>query len=156
MDNIFTNCVFDTSLKKGIIKTSISDHFAIFAAIILSNENTKNQKIMSYELHGWRRPWENTQNKQKLYIKFLKSKNPEDKLICKNGKSLFEKLRKKSKQNYYSNLLEKHKGNLKQRWQVLKEITGKVQRKYPSLPTALETEKRIISEKKCFCWRIQY
>ena len=43
IDNIFTNCVFDTSLKKGIIKTSISDHFIIFAAIKLSNEKTKNQ-----------------------------------------------------------------------------------------------------------------
>ena len=43
--NIFTNCVFDTSLKKGIIKTSISDHFTIFAAIKLSNEKTKSQKI---------------------------------------------------------------------------------------------------------------
>ena len=35
IDNIFTNCVFGTSLKNGIIKTSISDHFAIFAAIKL-------------------------------------------------------------------------------------------------------------------------
>ena len=43
--NIFTNCVFDTSLKNGIIKTSISDHFAIFEAIKLSNEKTRNQKI---------------------------------------------------------------------------------------------------------------
>ena len=45
IDNIFTNCVFDTSLKNGIIKTSISDHFAIFAAIKLWNEKTRNQKI---------------------------------------------------------------------------------------------------------------
>ena len=45
IDNIFTNCVFDTSLKKGIIKTSTSDHFQIFAAIKLSNEKTKNQKL---------------------------------------------------------------------------------------------------------------
>ena len=45
IDNIFTNCVFDTSLKSGIIKTSISDHFPIFAAIKLSNEKTRNQKI---------------------------------------------------------------------------------------------------------------
>ena len=44
-DNIFTNCVFDTSLKKEIIKTSISDKFAIFAAMKLLNEETKNQKI---------------------------------------------------------------------------------------------------------------
>ena len=45
IENIFTNCVFNTSLKKGIIKTSISDHFAMFVAIKLSNEKTKNQEI---------------------------------------------------------------------------------------------------------------
>ena len=44
IDNIFTNCIFDTSLKNGIIKTSISDHFAIFATIKVSNEKTINQK----------------------------------------------------------------------------------------------------------------
>ena len=41
-ENIFTNCIVDTSLKKGIIKTSIPDHFAVFAAIKLSSEKTKN------------------------------------------------------------------------------------------------------------------
>ena len=45
IDNIFRNYDFDTSLKKGIIKTSTSDHFSIYAAIKLSNEKTKNQKI---------------------------------------------------------------------------------------------------------------
>ena len=44
IDNIFTNCVFDTSLKNGITKTSISDHFAIVAVIKLSNEKTKKNK----------------------------------------------------------------------------------------------------------------
>ena len=34
-----------------------------------------------------------SKQKQKLYIKFLKSKNPEDELIYKNYKNLFEKLR---------------------------------------------------------------
>ena len=38
--NIFANCFFDTSLKKGIIKTSISDHFTM-----LSNEKTENHGI---------------------------------------------------------------------------------------------------------------
>ena len=56
-----------------------------------------------------------SKQKQKLYIKFLKSKNPEDELIYKNYKNLFEKLRKKSKQNYYLSLLEKHKDNAKNR-----------------------------------------
>ena len=45
IDNIFMNCVIDTFLKNGKSKTSISDHFAIFAAIKLSNEKTRNQKI---------------------------------------------------------------------------------------------------------------
>ena len=45
IDNTFMNCVFDTSLKNGIIKTFISDHCAIFAAIKLSNEKNRNQKI---------------------------------------------------------------------------------------------------------------
>ena len=33
--NIFTNCVFDTSFKKGIIKTSISDHFMLILSLRL-------------------------------------------------------------------------------------------------------------------------
>ena len=40
LDNIFTNCIFDTSLKNATIKTSIPDHFAIFTGI----KNTRNQK----------------------------------------------------------------------------------------------------------------
>ena len=88
-----------------------------------------------------------SKQKQKLYLKFLKSKNPEDELIYKNYKKLFEKLRKKSKQNYYLNLLEKYKDNGKQQWQIMKEIAGKVQKKNQSLPTTLEMENRIISDK---------
>ena len=88
-----------------------------------------------------------SKQKQKLCIKCFKSKNPEDELIYKNYKNLFEKLRKKSKQNYYSNLLEKHKEYVKQRWQVLKEITQNIQNNNWSLPTILETENGIISDK---------
>ena len=95
----------------------------------------------------WKVMRKSTKQKQNLYIKFLKRKNPEDELIYKSYKNLFEKPRKKSKQNYYSNLLEKHKDNAKQRWQILKEITRKVQKKNQSLPTTLETENRIISDK---------
>ena len=169
--NIFTNCVFHTSYKNGIIKNSISDYFAIFAAIKLSNEKTRNQKIKikkgfyseknkesfkqdlqkinweevnilnctntlykhfikiyssiydknfplletEVKLKDLQTPWmpkamrKSSKQKQKLYIKFLKRKNPEDEFIYKNYKNLFEKLRKKAKQNYYSNLLEKER-----------------------------------------------
>ena len=43
--------------------------------------------------------------------------------------------------------MEKHKENAKQRWQILKEITGKVHKKNQPLPTTLETENGIISDK---------
>ena len=53
IDNIFMNWVLDTSLKNGIIKTSISDHFTIFAAIKLSDEKTRNQKIKIKIFFKW-------------------------------------------------------------------------------------------------------
>ena len=43
IDNIFTNSLFNTSLKKGIIKSSVSDHFPVFAAINISKNKTKKQ-----------------------------------------------------------------------------------------------------------------
>ena len=51
-----------------------------------------------------------------LYIKFLEKKCAEshEKLIkCKN---LFEKLKIRSKKNYYASLLDKYKYNTKQTW----------------------------------------
>ena len=49
-----------------------------------------------------------SKKKQKLYIKFLKTKTLEDEFKYKNCKSIFEKLRKKLKediiQNYYINM----------------------------------------------------
>ena len=40
-------------------------------------------------------------------------------------------------------MLEKHKDNAKQRWQVLQEITGKVQKKNKAPPTSLNTETKL-------------
>ena len=80
----------------------------------------------------------------KLYIKFIKSKNSEDELIYKNYKNLSKSFGKKIKKNYFSNLLEKHKDKW---WQVSKENTGKAQKIRQSLPTTLETENGIISDK---------
>ena len=36
IDNILTNSFFERSLKKGLIKTHVSDHFPIFASINIS------------------------------------------------------------------------------------------------------------------------
>ena len=155
--------------KAETIKTSISDHFAIFSAIKLSNEKTRNQRIKiekiffsdknkesfkqdlqkinweelnilnckntlyknfikiyfsiydknfplpasEVKLKDLQTPWmskamrKSSNQKQKLYVKFLRSKTPKDELTYKNYKNLVEKFRKKSDQNYYSNLLGK-------------------------------------------------
>ena len=62
-----------------------------------------------------RSPWiskglkKSSKTKQRLHIKFLKVKALEDESKYKNYKSLFEKLRKKTKIAYYSKLLHKYK-----------------------------------------------
>ena len=48
IDNIFTNSVFDTSLKlkKGIIKSDVSDHFPVFISLSFRSKiHKENQKI---------------------------------------------------------------------------------------------------------------
>ena len=42
IDNIFTNCIFDNNLKKGIIRSDISDHFQLF--LLFRQEKTQKHK----------------------------------------------------------------------------------------------------------------
>ena len=53
--------------------------------------------------------------KQRLYENFLKDRNPEKELNYKQFKTLFESLKKKSKKNYYSELVNSYKYNIKKR-----------------------------------------
>ena len=62
---------------------------------------------------------------QKLYIDFLKDKSIQNEHIQKNYKRLFEKLRKKTKQTFYQSLLKGCQNDMKRRWQIMKDITGK-------------------------------
>ena len=84
-----------------------------------------------------KRPWFSkglkfSKTKQTLCIKFLKNKSAESEGKYKNKnqkiqnrkyKNLFEKLKIKSKKNYYATLLNKYIYDIKQTWQVIKEIT---------------------------------
>ena len=72
----------------------------------------------------------------KLYIKLLKSKSSGDEFIYKNYKNLSKNLRKHSKQNYYSNLLEKRKD--KTTMADLERNHRKSSDENHSLPTTLE------------------
>ena len=210
IDNIITTDIFDGTLKKGIIKTDVSDHFAIFFSCRLTNKKTSFDKIKikkrvfsekniksfkeQLELLHWEHidlssngntiyntfvntihdvydvnfpiieftltkkglnsPWitkglkKSSKTKQKLYIKFLKTKNLENEMNYKNYKNLYEKLRKKSKKNYYSDQLKKYQNNSKQLWKIMKEITGKQKEKSNSLPQTIIINGKSLYEEK--------
>ena len=85
-----------------------------------------------------------SKKKQKLYIKFLKTKTLEDEFKYKTYKSIFKKLRKKAKITCCSKLLHKYKTDSKWTWQVMKEITGKQKTKPNLLPQEIKVDKTII------------
>ncbi|XP_065639635.1 uncharacterized protein LOC136072356 [Hydra vulgaris] len=98
--------------------------FSVYDANFPVSEITLKPKTLSS-------PWitkglkKSSKIKQKLYIKYLKTKSHANLRIYKNYKTLFEKIRKNLKKNYYSNLITKYKNDSKQIWKILKEITGK-------------------------------
>ena len=207
IDNILTNSLFDISLKKSIVKTSITDHFPIFEAITTSNKlnqnktietekrnfNNKNKENFKQELgdFDWsildqyndtnslydlflenfldiynrhfliekkkiktkdlKTPWlskglkKSSKRKQKLYIKYLKTKTYEAETQYKDYKNLFEKLKRKAKQRHYSALVSKYTHDSKKTWRILKEITGKLKFNESSFPKMLKTGNNLCS-----------
>lgn len=103
---------------------------------------------------GLNSPWitkglkKSSKTKQKLYIKFLKTKKPENETNYKNYKNLYEKLRKKSKKNFYSDQLKKYQNNSKQLWRIMKEITGKQKENSNSLPQTIKVNEKSIYDEK--------
>ena len=69
------------------------------------------------------------------------TKTLEDESKYKNYKSLFKKLRKKTKIAYYSKLLHKYKTDFKLKWQVKKEITGRQKTKSNLTPQEIKVDK---------------
>ena len=63
--------------------------------------------------------------KKKLYEKYFKNCTLENKPKYKHFKNLLETIKYKSKQNYYSDILLKFKGNDKKTCEVMKGIIGK-------------------------------
>ena len=66
-----------------------------------------------------------SKRKQKLYNKFLKDRTLENHEKYKAYLKLFEKIKIKSKKNYYSSELNRYKNNIKKTWEVMKEVIGK-------------------------------
>ena len=65
----------------------------------------------------------------------------------RNFKNLFEKVRKKSKQNYYQKLLEKNSADTKKTWDIIKEIIGKNKPKC-LIPKSIQNNNKTIYNQK--------
>ena len=55
--------------------------------------------------------------------------------------NLFETIKRRSKREFYTEKLQKFKGDAKKTWSVMKEILGKFTRKSSTLPTKINVNK---------------
>jgi hypothetical protein len=78
-----------------------------------------------------RKPWLSQglktaiKNKNKLYVKSSKSPTPQNISKYKSYKSQLSKLLKQSERDYYDSLLKENKNNLRNMWNILKEVINK-------------------------------
>ena len=75
-------------------------------------------------------PWfsggllEASKHKQKLYRNYRKKPTPLNELEYKNYRSVYQRIHRKAKLDYYNNKFEKYAKNIKETWRVLKEAVG--------------------------------
>ena len=74
--------------------------------------------------------------------------NPEKKLNCKQYKTLFESLKNKSKKNYYSDIIDSYKYDIKKTWDIIKEIIGNKRVTNDSLSNFITVKNIEIFDKK--------
>ena len=92
-----------------------------------------------------------SKRKQYLYNKFLKSRSSIDENNYKNYKKLFQKLLKKAKSNYYSNLLNKHNFDSKKTWQIINEVTGRKKASNDTFPKNVKHNGTMLNDKHKIC-----
>ena len=107
--------IFSLSLTGHILRNENFSNNAYneFLRIFLGlyNEAFPKQKI-KIKQKSFNSPWmtkglvKSSKKKQRLYEKCLKNRNSENELNYKQHKTLFKSLKKKSKKNYYSDLID--------------------------------------------------
>ena len=78
----------------------------------------------------------------------MKNRTPKNEETYKSYKSLFETIKRRSKKKFYSEKLQKFKGDAKKTWSVMKEILGKCTTKSSTLPTKITVNKTDIFDTK--------
>ena len=78
----------------------------------------------------------------------MKNRNTEKELNYKQYKTLFDSLKKKSKKNYYSDLIDSYKNNIPKTRDVMKEIIGNKRVTNALLPNFITVKNREIFNEK--------
>ena len=80
-------------------------------------------------------PWitkgiaKSSKKKQRLYEKFLKNRTPQNEETYKTYKNLFETIKRRLKKNFYSEKIQKFKGDAKKNIECYERDTRKVHHK---------------------------
>ncbi|XP_065681549.1 uncharacterized protein LOC136095198 [Hydra vulgaris] len=151
IDNIITNNFTRAKMQSGIIKTDITDHFPVF---LITDSATPNKKIETKTIYV-----RNINNEsiitfrdllQEINWELLTDCNDVNngydffiRVFTKQYEKAFPKLKKQSKKNYYSLLLNKTFGNARKTWNVIKEITGVGNVKIDNFPKRLQRDGNI-------------
>jgi exonuclease III len=85
---------------------------------------TKKARIYKTKLKPWLSSslLKSCKTKNKLYKIFLKTKTPRTLLKYKNYKNKLTSILRYCEKQYYSNLLESHRSNLKETWKIIKNL----------------------------------
>ena len=109
---MFKQELYKTSWDDVINNKDLSDAYNYFLhkLIVLYNKYFPKQSIRVYK-KDLQSPWitrwikKSSKRKQKLYLKFLKSRNSKSELEYRNYKKRFESIKKRAKKNYFSSLI---------------------------------------------------
>ena len=121
--------------------TSLYDKTFEKFAVTLKSKTLKNPWIIKGILKS-------SKTKQRRYDKFWKSKTYEHEISYKNSRKLFESIKQRAKSQYYSKMILHYKDNIKQTWQIMREVIGKGKLVNNSLPKHLILNNRNIFDQK--------
>ena len=86
-----------------------------------------------------------SKRKQRLYEKFFKTRTAKSEAEYKTYKNMFEKIKRKSKRNYYSQKILEYKNNTKKHGFIMKEVVDKTNKSRSRLSTKLVINKNEVT-----------
>ena len=109
---------------------------------------------VTLKLKTLKSPWitkgilKSSKTKQRLYDKCWKLKAYQHEISYKNSGKLFQSIKQRVNSQYYSKMILHYKDNIKQTWQIMREVLGKGKLVNNSLPKHLILNTRNIFDQK--------